>query len=260
MGKVLGAGNTDVLNASIFQSAFCDWAEGHQLSCMEEVRVSGQNRFQVMDSMKPFITNPVISINRKFTDLYSIPNVTNYIMFTNHEDALAISNDDRRYCVLRCTPSKEEVARRNLDGYFMALFGALYASPGAFRHVLLTHQISSSFAATGHAPYTDCREFMSYLSKSDVEVAIEEIIEEASTPLVEKDILSSTVLSHLLATDKGLGLVPNRALSHALINLGYTRREGCRTKIGSTLHTLWYHPSLVSHAVEPVFLLRSELY
>jgi len=260
MSQVLGEGNTDILNASIFQSQFCEWGEGKQLACIEEVRITGQNRFSVMDQMKPFITNDMISINRKFASLYSIPNVTSYMMFTNHEDALAISNDDRRYCILRCKPNKTEVLQRSQAGYFDKLFGTLYSNPGAVRHLLLNHPIED-FNATGHAPITKSREFMSYLSKSDIEVGVEELIEEDLTPLVMGDIVSSTLLSQLLETEKGLK-VPNRSLSHALINSGWVKCGGSRVYVNEKLHTVWWHEASQyrdRQAVE-MFKVRASLF
>jgi hypothetical protein len=41
-------------------------------------------------------------VNRKNVPQYEIPNIVNVILFSNHEDALAPTEDDRRYWVHRC--------------------------------------------------------------------------------------------------------------------------------------------------------------
>ena len=50
--------------------------------------------------LKPFITNSMIQIEEKGRDHRTVPNFTNYLLLTNYKDALPITNDDRRFCVM----------------------------------------------------------------------------------------------------------------------------------------------------------------
>jgi hypothetical protein len=258
MKHVLGPGNASVLPPEIFQTSWTDWAEGRQVSFLEEVRVTGQNRFQVMDRMKQFITNNTVAISRRFTDIYQIKNVTTYIMFTNHEDALAVSNDERRYCILRCSPTSAETKKRSSEGYFATLFG-LCDKAGAIRKFLLERTISPTFSATGHAPDTPSREFMAYLAKSDMEVAIDEILDEhRDSPLLMRDLLSSTTLASILSVEKGL-IVSNRQLSHALVQMDY-RRHPRRLSLGHALQTIWTHETYCGQPVEREIRQRLDMF
>jgi energy-coupling factor transporter ATP-binding protein EcfA2 len=77
---VLGRRNISKLNATdVMNSQFNDWAYGSQLVVMEEVRMMGHNRYAVMDTMKPCISDDFIGLNCKFEPKRTVPNVTNYL-------------------------------------------------------------------------------------------------------------------------------------------------------------------------------------
>lgn len=49
------------------------------------------------DKIKPFITDPTITIEPKGIDPYQIDNLGNYLFFSNNRDSMVIPNDSRRY-------------------------------------------------------------------------------------------------------------------------------------------------------------------
>ena len=61
-------------------------------------------RKEVANKLKPMISTPpeTVSVNTKNVKQYDIPNVQNWIMFTNHENAVSIEATDRRYWVHKC--------------------------------------------------------------------------------------------------------------------------------------------------------------
>lgn len=99
MKAAMGLANTREISMSELNSEFSSWSSGHCLGIIEEVRVSGQNRHKVMDKLKPLITNPEINVVRKGQDGHTVLNTANYMLLTNHDDALALDNGDRRYGV-----------------------------------------------------------------------------------------------------------------------------------------------------------------
>ncbi|MCG7853583.1 MAG: DUF5906 domain-containing protein, partial [Methanosarcinaceae archaeon] len=51
------------------------------------------------DKIKSYITDPVITIEPKGVNPYSIDNIGNYMLFTNHRDAIIVEESDRRYAI-----------------------------------------------------------------------------------------------------------------------------------------------------------------
>ena len=56
------------------------------------------------DKIKTYISDPVVQIEPKGVDPYQINNISNYILFTNHRDAIIIEESDRRYAVFEMSP------------------------------------------------------------------------------------------------------------------------------------------------------------
>jgi len=100
MAAAIGRENTKVVSVSEIRSEFSDWMQGAAFCVMEEVRLSGSNRIAMMDKLKTAISNFDVKIVPKGHKGFMAPNVTNYLMLTNHKDALPLDDYDRRYDVL----------------------------------------------------------------------------------------------------------------------------------------------------------------
>jgi len=68
------------------------------------------------DKIKSYITDPVITIEPKGVNPYSIDNIGNYMLFTNHRDAIIVEESDRRYAIFEMS-----TARMNDTEYFNML-------------------------------------------------------------------------------------------------------------------------------------------
>lgn len=58
------------------------------------------------DKIKSYITDPVVSIEPKGVNPYSIDNIGNYLLFTNHRDAIIVEESDRRYAIFEMSKAK----------------------------------------------------------------------------------------------------------------------------------------------------------
>ena len=58
------------------------------------------------DKIKSYITDPVINIEPKGVNPYSIDNIGNYLLFTNHRDAIIVEESDRRYAIFEMSTAK----------------------------------------------------------------------------------------------------------------------------------------------------------
>src|SRR6185369_13812264 len=101
MRAVLGKRHVKLADGTTISSGWNEWTFGYQLVVIEEVRVVGTNRYDIMNRLKPWITNDGITINEKFESSRDVSNITNYILFSNHQDALALTANDRRYFILK---------------------------------------------------------------------------------------------------------------------------------------------------------------
>jgi len=174
MTLLMGASNTKEVDPVAVRSNFTGWAEGACFACIDEIRLSGQNRFEVMDRTKSTFTNPRISIHRKGLDPYDAPNTTNYLLLTNHKDALPLTDDDRRYCILFSKMQQREGLEKK--DYFDRLYGVLKD-----RDTLLNFfeqwELSKNFSQFQAPENGPSRKEMIDLNKSETRMMIEEYIE-----------------------------------------------------------------------------------
>lgn len=100
---VIGVHNVMPVDTKQIGGDFNSWQTGKQLIVFHELR-AGDNRSRrmyVTDTMKSFITDPWIMMHRKGLDPYQVKNLTNSIAFTNYEDAIMITRDEQRFCMMR---------------------------------------------------------------------------------------------------------------------------------------------------------------
>lgn len=176
LGAAMGHHNVRQIGPESLQSDFNGWAEGSCVGVLEEIRVKGHNRHDAMNKLKPLITNEIIEVVRKGQDGRNIPNTTNYMALTNHEDALVLDEDDRRWGVF-FTKFKDRaslVAETGKD-YWAKLNDAINNHAGQIRGWLLSVDLSE-FDRTDAPAMTDAKREMIVSSKPEDLVIIEEII------------------------------------------------------------------------------------
>lgn len=240
------------LDPAAIAGRFTSWAFGSLVIVVEEVRISGQNKFEVMDRTKPFISNPTIQIEEKGRDHRTVPNFTSYFMLTNHKDALPLAAGDRRYCVMFSRVQSEDQLYKELGGkagaeaYFDALFGDLEARPDAVAHFFANRQISEHFSPRGRAPDTRAKQMMMDVGTSPDRLALEDAINQHACVVVNERLIDVTWLNALCVAD-GVELPKTRTLSAILLEMGYEQIEGKRVRIQQTgkLHYVWYRPDMI---------------
>jgi len=238
-------GETNVKEAtghSLIGSSFTDWAEGAQLVVFEEIRMAGKNRFEVMDKLKPAVTNSRISVSIKFKSSQTIANVSNYVLFSNHHDALALAPDDRRYFVLKCIQQTEEqvdAINSKLDGqYFSEMFRLAPEGDlaGGMRSFLEDYEIPSSFDPKGRPPKTRYFYEMLGMSHGDEEIFILETISDPEHRRIGRMLIDFSHLANLMGLEDGLR-VSKKTLAATLARLNYYS-SGCFTIDGK--RQTWY--------------------
>lgn len=224
MRAVMGVSNVTMLNAHILHSDFTDWAEGQCLACIEEVRlINDKNKYEIINRVKPFITNNIIEVHPKGKPIRNVKNTTSYLLFTNYRDALPIDDNDRRYLALFSQwQRKEAIAKFKAENptYYSDLYATIEESPGAIRQWMLQHEQSDAFTAMGDAPDTPARRFMIRQAKPEFIQQLDNIVAENNIPEIGYDLLDATFLCDYMVSI-GLDFPAPKALTMMLQRDGY---------------------------------------
>jgi hypothetical protein len=231
----MGAQNVRSLNGSTLESNFTDWAVGYAVVAIEEMKQHGHNRYDIMNRVKPFITNTAVEIHPKGRPSYTAPNVSNYIIFSNYLDGAPVDEGDRRYMFLSSRLTTEDAKQLTEGGYFKRLFDAVNGHAGAIRKWLLGVGMHAEFDPNGRAPDTDIKHTVIEMSKADLDVQAEELVEKGA-PGVGRLVISSAHFTRALqgaASDAPAGWRVNGLLTR----LGY--RFACRKKWKGEACRIW---------------------
>lgn len=198
MQAVMGQTNVRFLNAHSLEHNFTDWAVGQCLTCVEEVRlIKAHNKYEVINRVKPYITNDRIEVHPKGKPVYEAKNTTSYLFFSNFKDALPLDDDGRRYCVLFSQwQSREKLAAFVDDNpnYYTDLYRTIQTSAGALRKWLINHEQTEDFNPLGNAPQTAARKFMIRQAQPEFIINMADLIADKVHFLISDELLSVKVL------------------------------------------------------------------
>ena len=236
-GAALGDANVSMVNPATMKQTWNDWAFGYQLIGLEEIKVHGHARAEIMNGLKDVLTNEKVTVNKRHTDARAELNLTNYIGFTNYPDALYLEEDDRRYMfILSQLDTKEKVKALTATGYFEPLYEIVKNGGGALRSYLLSIEIPDSFPRKGPAPETIYRTNAIAESKNRLQEEIEELI-EGDNPLIGSDVIAYSELESSISFQKD-----NYQPSHFLQLMNYQRYEaGKRFLVNGVRTIIWVH-------------------
>lgn len=221
MGTVLGSNNVRTIAPKELEDKFTPWAEGSQFNCIEEIRLHGHSRYDVINALKPHVTNDEVSVRRMRTDSYMAPNTASYMALTNYADALPIDNRDRRYMILSASPQKGDIEAKGPE-YFADLFDAIYGHGGALRSWLTDYLPHPEFNADGRAPTTATKAMMIDLVEQDDVRIIREILEDASSKTGLSTYLLSTHRLTEALQEAGVPVPATRAMNRVMLDMGLT--------------------------------------
>jgi hypothetical protein len=217
---------------TLTESNFSEWAEGHLVVYIEELMVHGK-RYDVLNKMKPYITNKYVSVHPKFRKPHDALNTTSYFAFTNFRDAIPIDTGDTRYFVMLSQwqngAQVKQFKARN-PKYYTRLWDTLTESPGALRRWLLEYELHPDFNPDNRAPSSLGRSVVISEAKPDLEHAIEDLLESGTVPGVSEDLVVVHLLREALADKSGMVPTPE-AVRTILRRLQFTPVNGGRIKI-----------------------------
>jgi hypothetical protein len=237
---VMGPSNVQMLNAHILESPFTDWVVGQCVTCIEEVRLIKQhNKYELINRIKPFITNNVIEVHPKGKAAYDAINTTSYLFFSNYRDALPLDDDGRRYCVLFSKwqrKDKLDAFKAENPDYYEELYATLENCAPALRDWLLHREQSPGFNAKGDAPNSEAKQYMIRQSRPEFIQNLMELIDSRVHALVTNELLSVSALRDALG-DAGYDTPLAKAMGSMLSRAKFD--DLGRVRMGEDRHTFY---------------------
>lgn len=187
MRKVLGEGNVFQMNGSSLDDKFNSWASGTQLTCVEEVRLQGKDKYAILERLKTHITDDFATVRGMGVANKQVRNYVNFLLGSNYPDALPLKAGDTRYFIISVA------APGTTPGYFDRLHETCNAHPAALRKWLLEYPIAKAFNPRGRAPDGDDKAEMAGLAKSEEQKHAERVIDEIGNGVFGKSELLFSV-------------------------------------------------------------------
>lgn len=172
--------------ASELTGKFNDWIYGRLLITVEDVYVPA-HKADTIEALKPMITGGYLEIEGKGADRRTAEICANFILNSNHKDAIRKTRDDRRFAIFYSgQQSAEDLARDGMDGeYFPDLYN--WARAGGYAIVndyLRSYAIPAELnpATRCHrAPVTSSTAEACRASQGPVEQEVQHAIESERT-------------------------------------------------------------------------------
>jgi hypothetical protein len=188
MRVLLGPHNVSFPSNDMIHEMFTAWQKSCQLVIIEELMARG--RLELMNKLKPMITQEMTMVREMHKPAYEQPNVFNFLMFTNHEDAVILDATDRRYCVIFSPAEPKDTE------YYEILWHWLSRNAGKVLHFFQSRDLSG-FKAKGHAPMTAAKKELIANSLPALEVWMHECIVNNAWPFMG-DLVATTHLCECL--------------------------------------------------------------
>jgi hypothetical protein len=209
---------------------FNDWMYGILLACVEDVHAGGKPA-EMMESLKPMITEEYQETEGKNKDKQTVNVCFNFVLNSNHKDALLKTTRDRRLAIFYCAQQDEgDLARDCMDGdYFPRLWD--WARAGGYAIVneyLRSYQIPDALNPAGachRAPPTSSTGEACRASQGPIEQEIREAIEQERVGF-RGGWVSTHYLDSLLREVGAERALPRNKRRDVLRGLGYVPHPG----------------------------------
>lgn len=196
------------------KSGFNEYMSRTLLVCLDEMYTA--RRWDMMERLKPLITETELIINRKYGAKAQEKIYCNFLAFSNHEDAAALTVDDRRFWVIHSNAKPRDAE------YYNKIYRWLQTDGPKKLLWLLNNYDISRWDYADRPPITDAKERMIEASKSPMEQCILDAIEDAIGPFVA-DIVDHRIVEQYVITAMDmdrLNDIDKRQIRHTLACLG----------------------------------------
>lgn len=228
---VLGARNVGILDVADLKGDNSGWAIDVAVNVIQELKLDGEKRHDVVNHIKSKITDKTLSIREKYIKKYTAENTCNYLCFSNHVNPLPLEPKERRWMGIRC-----KNPNAGYD-YFDRLFGNL-KNVGELRWWLENHPISKEFRELKCAPFGSANQSMINNEVATVFGLTEllEVLEEGGE-CVHKEAFCQAKVSEKLDDLLNVAFDKQRTYKHLFIKLRYSLHGS--VKINGVSRKIW---------------------
>lgn len=253
---LLGEHNVRAVKSRKVKADFNAWQLDTQLVVFHELKIgtTRKEKLDLTEELKELITDSGMQASRKGIDDYDVKNKVNLFGFTNHEDSIMITLDERRFFMVR---SEMVIQSRE---YYNNLHRWLDENPEAMYHYFLYRDIENfdpHFLPANR--YTDEIKQMSYMWPQSI---IAEGLKDIRNPFYNDVAVTwQMVVNYVRDNSAGRDAMecdnlihPSSSQSYKLVNAlkdsgfrKYESRKGHnRVRIKGKLHTVWLTPTGVA--------------
>lgn len=227
MERILGKWNCSRTRMKILcENQFHDCLYHTLLCTIDEVR-ENDKRYEVNDKIRDVLTEPRFEVNRKYGSKRTIDIFTGFLLYTNHHDAIALPEEDRRIAVLGGPDI--EAAEEN----YVNLYAALNDNDFIAQVYWYLMNLDLSVFNWQRAPDTKERQLMIESNKSDLETAVISMLENPPTPAMTYQQIVNEIIK-----DAGLEAGINQKHITKILK-ERTKREPVRVKIDGATQRFW---------------------
>lgn len=202
---------------------FNGWMRNKLMIIINEVKTDEKR--ELIEVMKPWITDKRIEMQNKGQDQDMADNPTNWLMFTNYKDAIPINVNGRRYAIMYSALQRsEDLTRLGLtDEYFSRLYD--WAEAGGTAHVvdyLMNYAIPADLdgrIGCTRAPRTSSTDEAIAETRGWLETMIMEAVMRQDQGFRGGWVSSCAVGK--MVKESGQRLPGPRSISYAIASLGY---------------------------------------
>lgn len=122
--------NATMVEPQMLTNRFVDFYEKEFVVVEEMVRFEKNEAYERLKVALSGNGSGTLKVERKYKDSYEVPNIVNFLFFSNHSDAINLDRDDRRFFVIH------SYANPRSGDYYTALADNFYEAEGGWKKVI----------------------------------------------------------------------------------------------------------------------------
>lgn len=201
-------------------SKFNAWMRGKLMIVVDEIKID--ERRELIEILKPMITDARIEVQSKGVDQDMEDNVSNWLLFSNWQDAMPITRKGRRFSVFySAIQTVQDLLNAGLDDAFFGRFWKWLREEGgyaAITHWLLNYPVELGGLPV-RAPETSSYAEALKNSRSPLEIVVHDCIEDGVTGFRGGYVSTLALVNRAKIT--GLRNVTVRSAQQCLQSMGF---------------------------------------
>jgi len=264
MSAILGRQNTRTISAQEMAGQFTGWGQGSCFATVEEVKLHGNLKWDIMNKFKPYITNAMVPIERKGRDALDVINTVTYLILSQFKDGYPLEDSDRRiYPLFSSLQTKEDVDKFTADvelNWWGITHDSLHECSGAVAGWLLETDMKGF--TPNKAPKGRAKDQMIELARSEEQVFVRELLESKEHPHITSKLIATRDITNAAHEANEILNLQTTRLKRLLSSLGFDQIS-TRVTVGENKLSFWTKDAAVlplkSKALRELYLEQTKL-